>query len=95
MTFDDLTFSFLGLQGEQAKVMFDNGYGASVVRGPYTYGGDLGLYDLAVLAKTEGGKGRTLCYDTPITNDVIGHMTPEDVTATLAKIEALPARVPA
>ena len=32
----------------------------------------------------------SLCYDTPITNDVIGHLTKAAVSKLLAKIEALP-----
>ncbi len=70
-TFKDLEFkehpNHLG--GVQAVITFDNGYGASVVCTPHTYGGDRGLYELAVL-----GKDGHLTYDTPITNDVIGYL---------------------
>jgi len=85
-TFKDLEFvehpNHLG--GVQARIQFDNGYGASVVKTPYTYGGDKGLYELAVL-DSEGH----LTYTTPITNDVIGYLRPEDVTDVLAKIQQL------
>lgn len=70
--------------GVQARHYFPNGYGVSVIQGPYTYGGPEGLYELAVM--TEDG----LCYDTPITEDVLGHLTPEEVTGLLAQVEALP-----
>lgn len=63
---------------------FPNGYGASVIRGPYTYGGDEGLFELAVLC------GDSLCYDSGITEDVIGHLTPKEIVALLRKIRALP-----
>lgn len=89
MTFDDLDFGRhpnWGGESIQARVSFDNGYGASVVSSPYSYGGPEGLYELAVCTK------HGLCYDTPITSDVEGHLSPEDVTALLARIEALPAR---
>ncbi len=70
--------------GVQARITFDNGYGASVVRSQYTYGGDKGLYELAVF-----GKDGHITYDTPITNDVIGYLRPEDVTDILEQIQLL------
>lgn len=63
---------------------FDNGYGASVIRHEYSLGYEEGLYELAV---TKDGK---LYYDTPITDDVIGYLTPREVAMLLKKIEALP-----
>lgn len=72
--------------GERAVVYFANGYGASVVRGPYTYGGAAGLYELAVIKRDD----ESLVYTTPITNDVLGHLSPEDVTRTLGEIAKLP-----
>ena len=51
-TFKDLDFqphpNMGHVGGVQARITFDNGYGASVVRSQYTYGGDKGLYELAV-----------------------------------------------
>jgi len=72
----------------RAKVHFENNYGASIIIGPHTYGGPKGLYELAVLYD-----GR-LCYDTPITSDVEGHLTPDDVTSLLHRIAELPAQPP-
>lgn len=63
---------------------FSNGYGASVVQNCYSRGHEDGLYELAVL-KDDG-----LCYDTPITSDVIGYLTADEVTEYLRKIEKLP-----
>ena len=85
-TFKDLEFvpHIAGMGGVMSRIEFDNGYGASVVKTPYTYGGDKGLYELAVL-DNEGN----LTYDTPVTNDVIGYLRPEDVTDVLAKIQQL------
>lgn len=62
---------------------FDNGYGASVIRHEYSYGGDQGLWELAVLA------GDLLCYNTEITDDVIGYLTEEEVEELLNRIKAL------
>ena len=72
------------IEGVQARIQFDNGYGASVVKTPYTYGGDRGLYELAVL-DSEGH----LTYATSVTDDVICYLRPEDVTDVLAKIQQL------
>ena len=78
-TFNDLEFKQDIQRGlNAARIMFDNGYGASVVVGPYTYGGEDGLYELAVL----GSDGK-LCYDTPVKNDVEGYLCEEDVTKLL------------
>lgn len=85
-TFKDLEFkphpNHMG--GVQAIAEFDNGFGASIVKTPYTYGGKDGLYELAVL-NTDGH----LTYDTPITNDVLGYLTEKDVTEVLIKIQQL------
>jgi hypothetical protein len=70
--------------GEQRRYRFDNGYEASVVRGPYTYGGPSGMYELAVMLNGH------LNYETPITDDVLGYLSEDDVQRTLAEIEALP-----
>ena len=61
------------LNGYQLLYKFDNGYGASVVKHDYSYGGKKGKYELAVL-----DKNGDLCYDTPITSDVIGYLTMSD-----------------
>ena len=70
--------------GVISRITFDNGYGASVVKHEHSYGGDKGLYELAVL-DNEG----QICYDTTITNDVIGYLRPMDVTDVMEKIQQL------
>lgn len=72
------------VDGYQLVYKFDNGYGASVVKHNFSYGGKKGLYELAVL-DNEGG----LCYDTPITEDVIGHLTMGEVDKILVEISHL------
>jgi hypothetical protein len=84
-TFEDIDFERNeDLDGVVGRIMFDNGFGASIVRHIMSYGGKLGLYELAILDK-EGD----LTYDTPVTNDVIGYLTPEEVTNYLIKIQEL------
>jgi hypothetical protein len=85
-TFKDLEFvpHSTGMGGVMSRIQFENGYGASVVCTPYTYGGDKGLYELAVL-DSEGN----LTYATSVTDDVIGYLRPEDVTDLMEKIQQL------
>ena len=67
---------------------FPNGYGASVIKGPYTYGGKDGKWELAVINNiTE--EGFDMCYDTEITDDVIGHLNDPEVDRLLYKIRDL------
>ena len=68
---------------------FDNGYGASVVRTPDSYGSGKDLWELAVL-KEMPDRVWGLCYDTPITKDVIGWLSEEAVDILLAEIESWP-----
>jgi hypothetical protein len=84
-TFNDLEFKQDIQRGlNAARVMFDNGYGVSVIIGPHTYGGEDGLYELGVL-----GKDGKLTYDTPVTDDVEGYLTEEGVTEFLKQIQNL------
>ncbi len=87
-TFEDLEFEDRsdGVGGVRAKHTFSNGYGASVILGPNSYGGDDGLYEVAVCHDGH------LTYDTPITNDVIGHCSEKKVTNILQQIETLPSK---
>jgi hypothetical protein len=85
-TFKDIEFkehpsTFGGIIG---RIEFENGYGASVVKSPFSYGGGDDLYELGVL-----GKDGQLCYTTPITDDVIGYLTEADVEELLIKIQKL------
>ena len=84
-TFNDLEFKpHITMNGIMSRIEFENGYGASVVKGEYTYGGKDGLYELAVL-----DSNGDLTYDTPITNDVLGHLSEDEVTEVLKQIQNL------
>ena len=68
--------------GIVSRLEFDNGWSVSVVKGQYTYGGDKGLYELAVFKDGE------IHYDNDVANgDVIGYLRPEDVTDVMEKIQ--------
>jgi hypothetical protein len=84
-TFKDLEFIpySMGI-GIISRIHFDNGFGASVVKHLFSYGGDKGLYELAVL-DSDG----ELTYNTGITDNVIGWLRPEDVTDIMEKIQLL------
>ena len=65
---------------ERIRIMFPNGYGASIIKGYGSYG-----TELAVIT-AEG-----LCYDTDITDDVIGNIENlEELNGYLERIKALP-----
>jgi hypothetical protein len=84
-TFSDLEFKTHHMgSGIISRIKFDNGFGASVVKGPHTYGGKEGLYELAVTDAED-----RLTYPTPVTNDVEGYLTEEDVTKLLEQIQNL------
>jgi hypothetical protein len=84
-TFKDLEFiPHSAGGGVISRLYFENGYGVSVVKTNYSYGGKDGLYELAVLS--EDGE---ITYNTGITDDVMGYLSPEDVTDVMSKIQAL------
>ena len=71
------------MDGIQKVYQFPNGYGASVIKHKGSYGYETGKWELAVL------KGEELCYDTEITDDVIGHLDDPDVDRLLGMIASL------
>ena len=97
---EDLKFAEFGgfvENVEGARVFFDNGYGASIVRRGEGYNGGDGFfqprtsdshpYELAVIFGRD--EDWELTYDTPVTDDVIGYLNDEDLIDTLARIENL------
>lgn len=83
-TYEDIEFNWVEyLGGVTSSTFFDNGYGVSVVKHDGSYGGKQGLYELAVLKEGD------ICYETEITNDVIGYLTPESVTEIMIKVQEL------
>lgn len=62
---------------------FDNGYGASVICNSGSYGVQDGLFEVAIL------KNDDICYDTDISNDVVGWLDFAGVADILNKIKAL------
>jgi len=85
--------------GVQRLFKFKNGYGASVVRHKHSYGGSEGLWEIAVLKDmgrntqmyddVEWLQNYDICYDTPITNDVLGWLNGREALKILMKIGEL------
>jgi hypothetical protein len=86
-TFKDLKFEILSdefMFGKRARIHFDNNFGASVVSHTFSYGGNQGLYELAVLFDNE------IHYDNPIAGgDVRGYLTEEEINELLIQIQKL------
>jgi len=84
--------------GTQVVHKFENGFGASVIRSGRiagfgtSYGYEQGLFELAVLSFPYGDEQYSLEYGTEITDDVLGHLTEQDVLDVLARIESLEAK---
>lgn len=80
--------------GHQAIFKFENNYGASVVNHAFSYGNKQKLFELAVLKYSAGEtnpEAFDICYTTPITDDVLGHLSNKEVEETLNKINELEA----
>lgn len=84
--------------GTQVIFRFANNYGASVVKHEFSYGSKQGLAELAIICWKQGEENILefeLTYDTPITDDVLGHLTFEEVKGFLYRISQLPPYVKA
>ncbi len=84
-TFKDLEFKahLTYLDGVVSRTTFDNGYGVSVVKHAHSYGGDRGLYELAVL-----DSNGEIHYDNKVSKgDVVGYLRPEDVSDAMLLIQ--------
>jgi len=83
-TFKDLVFKAHPIgNGVQAVEEFKNEYSVSVVKFAGSYGFTSDLWEVAILYQ------RSIAYDTPITNDVLGHQTDQDVTDVMKKVQEL------
>lgn len=89
--FKDLTFKkhpSYPLFHAHAQIKFSNGYGVSVVSGGTLSYATEGTYEIAVI--DNNGK---IVYDTHITDDVIGYLLADEVTAVMEEIQNLPKRL--
>ena len=81
--FKDLEFKPHSIgDGVQAIMNFKNGYGVSVVKFSGSYGYP-NLWELGVLY------GGDLTYNTPITEDVMGNLSENEVSEVMLKVQKL------
>lgn len=65
----------------QALTKYPNGYGASIIQGPHSYGGDEGLYELVRIKYTDDGWH--------LDDEPRGYLKPNEVTSLLKQIKKL------
>lgn len=92
LIYDKYSKYYIGNKGPgQWLFKFNNRYGASVIKHYGSYGFEEDKFELGVIYfynPLEPNK-YTLSYNTPITNDVIGHLTNEEVLELLERIKKL------
>ena len=90
--FNELTFeqhSAHNPTAVKAKMFFPNGYGVSVVGGGIgLYGNGVDTFELAVLKGTKDQW--KLTYETPITDDVIGYNSKDEISDLMKQVSELP-----
>ena len=69
--------------GKISQLDFDNGYGVSVIFGSLFYSNGIDIYELAIF------KDGNICYDSGITDDVLGHLSEEEVSEYMVKVQNL------
>jgi len=70
------------------RIHFNNNYQLSVVTGRFSYGGDEGLFEIAVFNK-DGGMDGGLLDDVDQGDDVLGYLSVDRVNYYIEKIAAL------
>ncbi len=78
--------------------LFKNGYGVSIISTEFSYGLELAVLEWEGTWDEEGDapkevKGYNITYDTPITDDVVGHLNADTLKETVDKVKALEGEV--
>jgi len=80
------------------RVLFKNGYGVSVINNEFSYGLEMAVLRWTGTWDNENDipkevKSEELCYDTPITDDVLGHLDDERLGEAVKQVEQLEGEV--
>ena len=74
----------MDIKGYQRRILFDNGYGLSIVSHDFSYGGAEGLFEIALL---DAEDERIIYVDSLGFSDVIGHLDFSEVAEIIDKIK--------
>jgi hypothetical protein len=78
--------------GDHFLIRFPNGYGASIIRTPYSYGGSEGFWELMV-AEWNGNHGFDQGFKSPVGEDEpYGWLEDHEVVEMLRQIYARPSK---
>lgn len=79
--------------GVQHLFRFDNGFGASVIKHDFSYGGKSGKWELAVIKFKDSVHSKNASWSinttTKITDDVLGFLNDRQVASTLRRIKRI------
>lgn len=75
------------LGGIQYIYAFPNGYGVSLIKSEFSYGGQADLWEIAVIEiNSVDTLEWNLCYDTPVSDDVIGYLTDDEAREIMKQV---------
>ena len=94
VTFDNIEFrQHPDGEGSHGLIFFPGGYGLSLIRIKHPYSTRYSSYtddktwEVAILKGTK--EQWEICYDTEITNDVLGYQTKEDINKIIKHVQRL------
>jgi len=70
-------------KGYHKQIHFDNGYGLSIVSHEFSYGGKIGMFEIALL----DSESKEIVYNPDLGfTDVLGYLGFEDVVAVIQRV---------
>ena len=71
------------VNSKHAVMEFENGYGVSVIFGEQFYSNGIDTYEVAII------KDNHVCFDTPLTDNVLAYQNENEVTEIMRKVQEL------